>query len=141
MLSLDFMVIAQFVRGLPGMLDIMGAGIDTINARAVPTSHPVGVAARFKFDNTESPGEPHRLAFILHGDDRELMTVRATIETPERPGGMPIHWKTTVNLALSLTLPLPRYGDYLLTLTIDDHLAHESDLRVIRREDGGNDGL
>ncbi len=43
--QLEYMVLAEYVRQDPtGLIHIMGAGIDTINAPVVPTVQPLGVA-------------------------------------------------------------------------------------------------
>lgn len=137
--KLDFMIAGQYVRQTPGLLDILGAGIDTIHARFVPTSHAIGLAVRLRFDSTETPGEPHELVFIFHGDDKDLLTIRATIITPPRIEDVPMHWKTAVGIAIPLTLPIPQYGNYSLTLVIDGEPAHDIDLRAIPPADGTGD--
>lgn len=131
MLELDYLVLADYVRGDSGVLHIMGAGIDTVIAPSVPTAHAVGIAARIKFDATEEPGTPHKLSITFQGDDEVLASVHGTFMTPPPVGGTPVHWKTNVNLAMRATLPLPRYGDYSLDVVLDNHRVKSIDLRVI----------
>lgn len=135
--KLDFMIPAQFVRHLGGMLDILGAGIDTIHTAVLPTSHSLGLAVRITFDSTDKPGEQHELKFVFNGDDEDLLTVHATLTAPPKLDHVPMHWKTGVGLALSLTVPIPRYGDYSLVLLIDGQEAGDLDFRAIPLEKGG----
>ncbi|WP_084963091.1 DUF6941 family protein [Thermoactinospora rubra] len=129
--KLDFMIPAQFVRQLPGVLDILGAGVDTIHAPVVPTSHPLGLAIRITFDSTDTPGQAHRLRLEFTGEDGNLLTIRATLKAPPKIESVPLHWKTGLGIAIPLTLPIPKYGDYSLTLVIDDERVHDLDLRAI----------
>ncbi len=137
--ALDFMLTAQYVRHSHGITDIFGIGADTLTARVVPSAHPLGIAVGLRFDSTEAPGERHDLRFVFHGEDKDLLTLRTAIITPDRIKGVPLHWKTGVTLAMQLTLPIPQYGDYLLTLMIDDKPAHEIDLRAVPASNGPSD--
>ena len=48
--ELDYMVLADYVRQDAGVIHIMGAGVDTVTAPAVPTVQPFGVALRITED-------------------------------------------------------------------------------------------
>jgi hypothetical protein len=131
--ELDYMVLADYVRQDSGVVHIMGAGVDTVTAPVVPTVQSFGVAIRISFDTTEVPGEQHDLLLSFIGPDNRLLDARAAFVTPPPPSDVPEHWRTTVGVALQLTVPLPQYGDYSCELSIDDGTITKSyDFRVVR---------
>ncbi|HEY6788847.1 MAG TPA: hypothetical protein VI365_16190 [Trebonia sp.] len=131
--ELDYMVLADYVRQDNGVIHIMGAGIDTVAAPAVPTARTFGVALRISFDTTEQPGEAHRLVVSFIGPDQRVLDVSAEFLTPARLPGVPEHWKTGLGVALQIPVPLPEYGDYSCTLDIDAGLIVKSyEFRVVR---------
>lgn len=132
--ELDYMVLADYVRQDGGIIHIMGAGVDTVFAAAVPTVQPFGVALRLSFSTTEAPGEGHELVVSFVGPDKRLLDTTARFATPPRPPGVPDHWKTGLGIALQLAVPLPQYGDYLCELAVDGGTITKSyDFRVVRR--------
>ena len=130
--ELDYWVLADYVRQDGGVIHIMGAGVDTVIAPAVPTVQPFGVAARISFDTTEEPGEQHHLTVAFIGPDRRLLDASATFVTPPRQAGVPEHWRTALGIAIEVAVPLPQYGDYSCELAIDDgQITKSYDFRVI----------
>lgn len=132
-MQLDYMVVADYVRqDASGVINIMGAGIDTIWAPVVPTVQPLGIAMRLLFDAGEEVGTPHRLTIaFLTADGQRLLEAGAAFTTAQQPPGVPEHWKTPVGVALQIPVPLPRYGDYSFELDIDDGTITKSiDMRV-----------
>ena len=67
--KLDYMVLADYVRQDDGAMHIMGAGVDTVAASAIPAVQPFGVALRLSFGTTEQPGEEHHLTVSFIGPD------------------------------------------------------------------------
>jgi hypothetical protein len=131
--ELDYMVLADYVRQDGGVTHILGAGVDTVAAPAVPTVQPFGVALRISFGTTEEPGEQHRLALSFIGPDKRVLDAQAQFATPPRVEGVPEHWRTKVGVVLQLSVPLPQYGDYSCDLSIDDGAITKSyDFRVVR---------
>jgi hypothetical protein len=131
--ELDYWVLADYVRQDGGVIHIMGAGIDTVTAPAVPTVQPFGIAMRISFDTTEEPDEPHHLTVSFIGPDHPVLDARAVFFTPPRMPGVPEHWRTALGVALQLAVPLPQYGDYSCELDINDGAITRSyELRVIR---------
>jgi hypothetical protein len=127
------MVLADYVRQDGGVIHIMGAGVDTVTAPAVPTVQPFGVALRMSFGTTEEPGEEHRLTVSFIGPDNRLLDANATFVTPPRQLGVPEHWRTGLGVALQILVPLPQYGDYSCELDVDDGAITKSyEFRVIR---------
>jgi hypothetical protein len=130
--ELDYMVLADYVRSDGGVIHIMGAGVDTIGAPAVPAAQPLGVALRLSFSTTEEVGEQHLLAVTFQGPDNPVLTARARFVTPPPPPGVPEHWRPAIGIAMQMLVPLPGYGDYSCELDIDDGTITKSfDFRVI----------
>jgi hypothetical protein len=135
--QLDYMVLADYVRQDGNAVHIMGAGIDTVFARLVPTVQAFGVAAKISFDTTEEPGEQHHLRLTFSGPDSPVLQVDAAFATPPRIPGVPPHWRTGLGIAMQISVPLPQYGDYSCELSIDDGAITKSfDLRVMPVPEG-----
>jgi len=131
--QLDYMVLADYVRQDGGFVHIMGAGVDTVTAPAVPAVQPFGVALRISFGTTEQPGEEHHLMVSFIGPDKRVLDANATFNTPPRTPGVPEHWRTGLGVVLQIPVPLPQYGDYSCELNIDDGTIIKSyEFRVIR---------
>lgn len=135
MLELEYMVLADYVRQDGGVIHIMGAGVDTVWAPAVPTLQPFGIALRISFASTDPPGEPHHLTVSFVGPDQRVLDANASFFSPPPPPGVPEHWRTGVGIALQIPVPLPAYGDYSCELDIDDGTITKSfEFRVVPRE-------
>jgi hypothetical protein len=135
MLELEYMVLADYVRQDGGVIHIMGAGVDTVWAPAVPTLQPFGIALRISFAPTEPVGEPHRLAVSFVGPDQRVLDAQASFLTPAPPEGVPEHWRTGMGVALQIAVPLPAYGDYSCELDIDDGAITKAfEFRVVPRQ-------
>lgn len=132
--ELDYMVLADYVRQDSGVIHIMGAGVDTVFAPAVPTVQQFGVALRISFSTTEEPGERHRLIVSFIGPDQRVLDASAAFVTPQRPHDVPEHWRTGLGVAMQVPVPLPSYGDYSCELDIDDgRITKSFDIRVLPR--------
>ena len=131
--KLDYMVLADYVRQDGGVMHIMGAGVDTVAASAIPAVQPFGVALRLSFGTTEQPGEEHHLTVSFIGPDTPVLDANAEFVTPPRPSGVPEHWRTGLNVGLQIAVPLPQYGDYSCELNVDDGAIVKSyEFRVVR---------
>jgi hypothetical protein len=132
--TLDYMVLADYVRQDNGVVHIMGAGIDTITAPHLPAAHLAHVAIKLIFGTEEVPGTRHTFKLLFMGDDKQLSAVKGTFKVPERIEGVPVHWKTSALLNLRLALPFERYGDYSLDFLIDEQQEKDVNLRVVPPE-------
>lgn len=134
-MRLDYMVLADYVRQDGGTIHIMGAGIDTVAAVAVPVVQPFGVALRIRFDDADVVGEVHSMTVSFIGPDQRLLDAYAQFATPPRMPGVPVHWPRVAGIALQIpAVPLPSFGDYSCDLDIDDGTITQSfDFRVIPR--------
>ncbi|GAB3279046.1 hypothetical protein GCM10027589_05420 [Actinocorallia lasiicapitis] len=129
--ELDYMVLADYVRMDAGVAHIMAAGIDTIRADRLPAAHNAHLAVRLTFGGDEVPGADHLLRLIFSSNDKVLSSVSGTLQVPDRPPGVPVHWRTGMLLNFVMTLPLPELGDYALALVLDERSLKEVDLRVV----------
>jgi hypothetical protein len=130
--ELDYMVLADYVRQDGGVVHIMGAGVDTVYAPTVPTVQPFGVALRISFNSTEQPGEPHHLQVAYIGPDQRVLDASSAFAAPPVPPDFPEHWHRSLGVALQLPVPLPRYGEYMCEVSIDDGAIVKSyDFRVV----------
>jgi hypothetical protein len=134
-MQIDYMLLADYVRQDNGVVHIMGAGIDTIQAPMVPTVQTLGVAARILFDAADEVGALHEASLSFVGSE-PVLAVTVRFMTPPPANGVPSHWKTPLGIALLMPVPLPAYGDYTCELAIDGGAAiepHSIDFRVIPR--------
>ncbi len=118
--ELDFMVVADFVRQDGGVLQMVGAGFDTMLIPVVPAPHQIGIGLRLLVDVAEAQQE-HRVMLIYQdADGHRLAEVAGTFGTatgaPLPPPGRPYG----ILLAFNLALPVPAYGDYSLELFVND---------------------
>jgi hypothetical protein len=134
-MQLDYMLLADYVRqDAAGAINIMGAGIDTIQVTAVPTVGHLGVAMRISFDSSDQIGLQHEVSLSFVGPDHPVLSAVARFETPPPVQDVPPHWRTGVGVAVQIAVPLPSYGDYSLELAIDgaqEVEARSIDFRVI----------
>jgi hypothetical protein len=129
--ELDYMVLADYVRAEAGVVHIIAAGIDTFRVAEVPAVRPVGVAIRFTFASTEEVGSEDDLRLVFQSEDGVLLTIGGTLATPPRPEGVPVHWRTGLLVAFLLTLPIPQFGDYSLSLILGEEELRSIDIRAI----------
>jgi hypothetical protein len=127
------MVLADYVRQDGGVVNIMGAGIDTISPPRVPVNQPIGIAVRISFDAADQVGQQHHVKISFVGPGHQVLTVEAHFVTPERPPGLPEHWRTSLGVASQLLVPLPSYGDYTCEFAVDDgsEILRSIDFRVV----------
>jgi hypothetical protein len=120
--ELDFMVVADYVRQDGGVLQMVGAGFDTMFVPALPAAHQIGIGLRLQLDVAEAQ-EQHRVDLIYQdADGQRLAHVAGTVgpvpeDQPLPPPGRPFG----VLLAFNLALPVPAYGDFSLELFVDDN--------------------
>lgn len=127
--ELDFMVIADFVRQDGGVLQMVGAGFNTIFAPVVPSTRLVGIGLRLTLTAAETRHE-HPIELIFQNPDGvRLAQINAKI--PAQPGppqqrpGMPLG----AIMAFNVMLPLPAHGDYSIELLV--HGNHVKTIPII----------
>ena len=135
-MRLDYLLLADHVREDGGIVNIMGAGIDTISTPRVPTNQALGVAARISFDAADEVGHEHRVKISFVGPEHQVLSAEATFITPDRQPELPVHWRTGIGVALQLLVPLPSFGDYLCDFAVDDgsEISRSIDFRVVSKQ-------
>jgi hypothetical protein len=132
--ELEYVMLADYVRQDAGVTHIMGAGIDTFTVPSVPAAAMVGVVVRLAFSSRDEIGAQHEAKFVFQGPPGDLLTVTQHFQTAAPAPGLPVHWRTGLNLvAPRLVLPLPVYGNYRFQVSIDDdpRLSRGLDVRAI----------
>jgi hypothetical protein len=129
--EVDFMVICDYVRADRGVLHMIAAGIDRIQAPAVPTAQNVGVGIRLILTPSEC-GEPHHLQLVFQTEDGgRLLELNAQFEAEYPPGLAPGELAGAVFPA-NVGLALPGYGRYSLDLWVDDVHKKSVPLAVVQ---------
>ena len=139
-MKLEWMGLANYAEDQGGLLYIVGGGWDTINVQAPIEGAPEGVFAvipgtlviRLLLQTTET-GKGHRLSFeIVDEDGQQLMKADGDFRV-ERNVGLPIGWDQGANLVFPLTgITLPKPGNYLINLRVDDELLGDRPFRVLK---------
>ena len=140
------MILANYAEARDGLLYIMGGGWDTITAHA-PLQAPEGapqpppdvlaimqgnLVVRLLLHPTEM-GREHMFAIsVVDADGQELAKVEGGMK-PERMAGLPATWDQNFAIVLPLTgIPLPREGNYLINLVVDNQFLGERPFRVLK---------
>jgi hypothetical protein len=131
MISLDYVVLGDYVRQDAGGIHIMGAGIDTITTLVLPAAVSFGLAARLVIDTAEVAGTHHKLTLTFMGPDGVLANLTGSFESPQRDDTLPVHWPAKLNLGLGANVVFPHYGEYSLEVSLDGQPLKSLDLRVI----------
>jgi hypothetical protein len=112
------MVICDYVRADRGVLHMIAAGIDRIQAPAVPSGQNVGIGLRLFLTRSEC-AVPHDLQLVFQDEDgARLLELNATF-TAEYPDNLAPGELAGAVFPANLGLPLPRYGRYSLELLVD----------------------
>ena len=130
--QLDYAFLCDFVRVEVGIAHVIGAGIDTLYAPAVPTGHNFGLLARITFTQGEC-GRPHRVEVFFRDTDGQEIAKLDAITTPDWDSSLPPGWPVGALMGLNFGLPIPRYGVYAFEIMIDDSSAKSLPFRVVER--------
>lgn len=133
--EIDYVLLAEYVRQDGGTIHIMAANLDTIAVpeAGLPTIVPIGLAARITFSSEDEVGTMHELSLVFSGPPGDLVKVVQTFATPPPAPGIPLHWRTSLGLAVRMPLPVPSHGNYAVQVMLDDdpRLSRRLDLRAI----------
>jgi hypothetical protein len=131
-------LLADYVRTEGGVAHLISAGIDTVQAPAVPTGQNVGFLLRATFTRNEC-GRPHRLEVIFQDIDGQRLVHVNTVFTPEWNDDLPVGWRVGMQAGFNFGIPLPSYGVYSFEILIDDAHQKTLNLRVIPQPGGDED--
>lgn len=128
--ELDYALLADFVRSEGGLAHVIGASVDTIHVKEVPTGLNFGLLARITFASTEC-GRPHRLELIFQDmDGKQIFNLTGVVE-PTSIEGLPVGWDTGFLWAMNFGVPIPALGQYVFHLLINDSLKKRLPIRVL----------
>jgi len=128
-----------------GLLYISGGAWDTINVAAplpegaLPPGADEAVAVfqgsivlRVLFHRTEA-GRPHSIGIVISdADGAQINAVEGVVDLVV-PDDHPAGWDIGVNAAIPLSgLPLPRFGQYQVSVTVDGHHVDDLPFRVVK---------
>ncbi len=135
MADLDFAIISDSARVADDMMFVLAGGWDTIQASNVPADVHLALALRLLFNQSECD-RPHRLEVFVRGADGQELARMDGTTTPNRPEGVPIHWKANSMLAVRFPVRFPDYGEYVIDILLNDSSVKELPLRVVRAPQG-----
>ncbi len=134
------MTLANYAEDRDGLLNMIGAGWDTITVQAPIEGAPDEVFAvmqgtlvvRLLFHQTET-GQEHRFAITtIDEDGAEIGKIEGGMRV-ERNKGLPPGWDQNVNIVVALTgFPLPRPGRYTINVQVDGQFLGDRPFRVLK---------
>ena len=136
-MELDFALLADSVSVNPadGKLTIVGAGIDTVVAPAVPAQHGRIMVVVRALVSSEEAEHPHRLDVVLRSDDgTELGAGYAdVVPVPEQVrAASPVGLRTGLGMVLTLdNIVFPAHGAYQFILRWDGDEVRALQLAVV----------
>lgn len=139
-MKLDWMALANYAEDQGGLLYVIGGGWDTINVQAPLEGAPEGVFAviqgflvvRLLFHQTETDREHTFRINVVDADGAELGAVDGGMRV-DRIKGLPPTWYQNVNIVVPLAgFPLPREGNYLINLQVDEQYVGDRPFRVLK---------
>jgi hypothetical protein len=131
MLQLDYALLCDYVRAETGLAHVIAAGIDTVYRPEVPSVANLGLLARVTFTDDDI-GHDHQLEIRLV-DHQGQQVARITGAPPLEPvQGLPEGWAYGGIVAINFGVPLPTYGPYALTLTLDGTPVKIINFRVVQ---------
>ena len=115
-MKIEIFALCDFARNYGGKLTMNGP-FDHIVARRVPTSHHAcSLALRIRFSKGEEGKHSFKVLY-LDADGTQLMPELSGVMDVKVP---PRLTSSVVDLAITIGgLPIPHYGDYALTLTMN----------------------
>ena len=142
-MELAWMMLANHAEAPPnGLLYLSGASWDTLNVtEPLPPEAPTGavafvhgvLVARLLFHSTEVGTEFPFALTIIDEDGRQVGRVEGGV-TARTEDDAPATWSRASNVIVGLTgLPLPRFGEYRISLAVNREHKGELPFRVVRR--------
>ena len=139
-MKLHWMVLANAAEAHEGLVSLLGAGWDTINAGGPPPEGFPGVApiqgtlvVRILFHPTEAGKEYPFLLTVIGEDGQDVFKVEGTMNVP-RATDLPVGWDQGANMVINLTgVPLPQFGLYRLGIEVGAQFLGELPFRVVKR--------
>lgn len=124
-MRLDWAMLANHSEVQNGLAYISGAGIDTVNTRALPAAFNGSIVLRVALHPTEID-RVHTLEIrIIGGDGAEVARMQGQLPPQQRNADMPLGWTYKAILCLNIVgMRLNTEGEYSVEILADGpHLA------------------
>lgn len=139
-MQVTWTLLANYADDAGGLLSIQGGGWDTVTVNAPLQNAPSNVftvirgyfVGRIAFHQTEV-GRAHSFAAVIMDEDgAEVARAEGEVNV-SKVAGLPPAWPQNVNLIVPLTgVPLPKPGQYTISLLVDGSHAADQPFRVIK---------
>ena len=139
-MKLDWMTLANYAENRGGLLNMIGAGWDTITVQAPIEGAPEDVftviqgtlVVRLLFHQMETGREHTFTITVIDEDGAEVGNVGGGMRV-DRNKGLPAGWDQSVNIVVPLTgFPLPHAGRYAINVQVDDQFLGDRPFRVLK---------
>jgi hypothetical protein len=151
-MQLDLFTLARYAEAQGDLLNIIGAGWDTMHVTEAPQSDlnaentagnlppaVVGGAlvARLRCHAITETNREHTFSVTLVDEDGGEVSRLGGNFNVQRAAGVPVGWPQNMNVILPLGIPLPRFGTYTFSFEVDgQHLGDLAFRVVAARMDG-----
>lgn len=115
--TLDYALLAEYARVDPsGLLTVVGASFDRVQAQNEKAAHQVFVALRVLLDEAESSVDFE----ITVRPPSEVFSLALSGHSERNPDAIPVDGKVAVVVTAGMLVPLPEPGRYVVSVTLSD---------------------
>lgn len=138
-MQLDFFILARHAESPNDLLNILGAGWDSVNVTETPAGLPDDaitvvngtLVARILFHQITETNRNHAFSITLVDEDGGEVA-RLGGEFPvKRSPGIPVGWPQNTQIVMPLGIPVARFGTYTFALEVDGQHLGERSFRVL----------
>lgn len=154
-MQLDLLTLARFAEAQGDLLNIIGAGWDTMGVTETPQPMP-GVpipddaqvpaavlggmlVARLKCHAITETNREHTFTVTLVDEDGGQVGQIGGGFNVQRVEHLPIGWPQNVNIIQPLGIPLPRFSSYTWSMEVDGQHLGDLAFRVVDQRASGED--
>lgn len=152
-MQLDLFTLARYAEAQGDLLNIIGAGWDTLHVTEAPQPMP-GVTtrpnvqvpaavlggtlvARLKCHAITETNREHTFTVTLVDEDGGQVGQIGGQFNAARAEGVPVGWPQNVSLIVPLALPLPRFCSYTWSMEVGGQHVGDLSFRVVDERGGG----
>ena len=117
--TLDFALIAEYVRVEQDLAYLIAGGTDRITTPTLPVGLNLGLLLRISFERAEC-GRLHRVEVLVQDEDGDRLIHLTATGTPTWQEDWPINWKSKDMFGFNFGLPVARYGIHEFVILIND---------------------
>jgi len=133
-MELDWIMLTNYAEAPPdsGLINMIGAGWDTIHVHGPLEGAPPDVVAVFQFHQTEA-GRERALRLEFQDEDGGTVGKIEGNVLLERKAGLPVSWPQGTNIVFPLIgLALRKFGLYRISVLVDDRHLGDREFRIIK---------